>query len=221
MRKLIDRLFRSQRGFTLLEMTVVVTILALLTTIVAASVTGTSGEARTSGKDGDMKNTDTAVARFESVNPGTFPVSESSNPGTAIVGGDTNGDGIIIIFIDDTGISDGSLKPAGTEVTCAGAGRDASIDACFGSIDFAALLVPDFIKSAPQHGTFTAPDSIDITEGGNNTVDLTITGCTPAGETCEIHVDFAIDGSADDFFVWNVDKNNNVIVLKNDADYGK
>ena len=201
-------------------MTVVVTILALLTTIVAASVTGTAGSARESGKDGDMKNVDTAAARFESENPSTFPIdfiTGSTNPSEAIIGADADGDGVITIKID-TSAADGSNFPGSEEVVC-GTGSeaiDAALALCFGTIDFANDLVPDFLKSFPQHDG----DQVTMSTSSSTAADLTITSCTPNGETCEFHTDVNVVGG-DGLTVWNVDTNNNIVVLKSDADYGK
>ena len=167
-----------------------------------------------------MKNADTAVARFESVNPGTFPIdfiAGSTNPSVAIIGADSDGDGIITIKID-TSASDDSNFPGSEEVICGNSGVtiDEALALCFGTIDFANDLVPDFLKSFPQHDG----DQITFSTSGSTVADLIITGCTPNGETCEFHTDVNVVGG-DGLTVWNVDKNNNIVVLKTDADYGK
>ncbi len=150
----MKRLLKGSEGFTLVEMTVVIAIIAVLAALTLPAVTGVTTDTRSTSKLADNKQVDTAVTRFESDNPGDFPITEATN--TVDTVRDTDGDGIIKIAIDTSG---GALDvPAAitADVVC-GDDTEPTLDRalveCFGAIDLAGDLVPDPLKNFPDHST--------------------------------------------------------------------
>jgi general secretion pathway protein G len=68
-----DRMNRRQRGFTLIEIMVVVVILGLLATIVAPNVLGSAERARTRKAEADVTQIASAVRMWLLHNPGQLP----------------------------------------------------------------------------------------------------------------------------------------------------
>lgn len=217
----MGNIIKNNKGFTLMELMVVMAILAVLTSIVAGAVTGTVGTARTTSKDGDLKEVDTAVGRYEADN-GTFAVLTTGNPtGTANPLNDTNADGIIRVRVSTTAAD--PVKMVGMtniDRTCGGATltMKQALAECFGGIDFTVKLVPNYLKNLPKHYA----DKVTIGTGSLAVTgaDITITGVDVNNDTLELWLDEQIQ-TTDDLYVWNVDKNNKVLVLKSDALYGK
>ena len=89
----MKRLLKGSEGFTLVEMTVVIAIIAMLAALTLPAVTGVTTDTRSTSKLADNKQVDTAVTRFETDNPGDFPITEATNTVDTVV--DTDGDGII------------------------------------------------------------------------------------------------------------------------------
>jgi prepilin-type N-terminal cleavage/methylation domain-containing protein len=214
MGKVRHRSFARERGFTLLELTTVVTIVTLLATIIAVAASGATTSAKSSAKDGDLKDVETAVSRYEGDNTGSLPITESSTPTTGLA--DTNGDGVIRIKLDS-----GAVNPADfsvtEDVTCgSGSGTiAAAIDTCFGTIDFAGALVPGYLRGLPKH----AADVISFTIANSTTApDFTVTGADLKGNTIEVFSDAAVT-STDGLKAWNVDKDHNIFVLVADDSY--
>ena len=208
---------RDRRGFTLLELSVVAVILALLAAIVAPAVTGVAGTARQATKQGDMKDVDTGVGRYEADNPGTYPLRTGySTPTQAIV--DTDGDGVIKVKVDTSASDPSDWTGVTFDVTCGGPSVTSMANAlkdCFGAIDFT-KLVPNYVKNTPQYDD----KNVVVTFGASNGADLTITRANMNGDTLELYLDANIT-AGDGLYVWNVDKNNNPVVLVKEEDYGK
>ena len=116
------RMLRSQRGFTLMDLLVVVAVLAVLTAIVAAAVTGvkstgTDGQVKSTGTDGqvksDAKASQTAIDNFgnKSIKTGQFPdvaVSDGSHTYVDVVDAGTagTGDGANVILVRSDGLGE-------------------------------------------------------------------------------------------------------------------
>lgn len=215
----MSRLKRASKGFTLLELVVVVGILALITAIVATGVTGTVGSARTATKDGDMKNADTAVSRYESENTDRYPISGPSTNSTSTlptvaVAGQGSG-GTVTIYVETDASHD--FTPSTGDVECGSSGTTSVEEAladCFGNIDFS-LLVPTYVKNEPQH----ADDFVPTSAASTSTPAFTFDNCTLDGETCDVYLDTALGSGI--LKVWTVDKNNNIVVFKVDTEYGQ
>ena len=134
----MKRLEKASEGFTLVEMTVVIAIIAVLAALTLPAVTGVATDTRSTSKAADNKQVDTAVTRFEADNPGVFPITEATNTIDTVT--DADGDGIIKIAIDTSG---GALDvPAAiTEDVICGDNTEPTLNRalveCFGAIDFA------------------------------------------------------------------------------------
>lgn len=72
------KLMRRNRGFTLIEMLVVMAIIAILAAVVAASVAGTGPDTRAASKATDLDGVQQAVDRYEADNS-VFPY-ENAQP---------------------------------------------------------------------------------------------------------------------------------------------
>ncbi len=236
MLRTIRHMWKSESGFTLLEMGTVSVIIAALAAIVAVAVTGAAGDSRTSTKTADMKNVDTAVARYDNDNSAS-PITESTEPDTRIAG---QGSSDVIKIVFDTTVSDfgtGTL-PSGTGVvtcsTTATTSMAAAIDKCLGSVDFT-KLVPDFLAGNPKHATEDAEESdgtVVTYDNSLTTADASFVNCTASGVTCELYfADIGTDvtDNGDSTYtlatgsmnVWNVDKVLGLVTLKGNSDYGK
>jgi len=223
--KALKRFLRSRAGFTLVEMTVTVGVIAVAAAIVLPAVTGVTTTTRQTSHKADIKQLEQGVARYEADNPGQLPIQESTAPTQAV--DDTNGDKIIKIRINWSATDTTGTVPTDLDVTC-GTGSEslsAAVDKCFGSVDFT-KLIPNYLKSEPQHMDANVTATVDTTDndgvGDNNasTVDLKIDKCDLADDQCW----FYIDGTGDIktvMKVWNVDKNNKVLLIKESSQYGK
>lgn len=78
MRKFIDHSPRFQRGFTLVEILVVVSILGLLASLIFASYTRTQKTARDSERRNDLKQYQTALENYASNNNSLYPITGGS-----------------------------------------------------------------------------------------------------------------------------------------------
>jgi prepilin-type N-terminal cleavage/methylation domain-containing protein len=218
----LKQALKAQKGFTLVEMTVVIAIIAVLAALSLPAVTGLTTTSRGTSKTGDLKEVEQAVARYESTNPGSYPVSVV--PSTPVT--DANGDGFIDIHVTDFASSPGA---GAVDATCKDTAVADALANCFGSVTFSSL-VPEFIKSNPQHTTGTAANATATstsTPDGNlqgdndfSTVDLTIPDCDLAGRTCRFYIEESFD-LATVLKVWNVSQNGAVYIFKENAVYGK
>jgi general secretion pathway protein G len=68
MRKLWRKIFRSEKGFTLVELMIVIIILAVLTGIAVPSYMALRNRARESATESEMKNIATALELFQADN---------------------------------------------------------------------------------------------------------------------------------------------------------
>ncbi len=236
MLRTIRHMWKGESGFTLLEMGTVSVIIAALAAIVAVAVTGAAGDSRTSTKTADMKNVDTAVARYDNDNSAA-PIDESTEPDTRVAG---QGDSDVIKIVFDTTVSDfgtGSLPSGAGVVTCsttATTSMAAAVDDCLGTVDFG-LLIPDYLAGDPKHSDDDAKESdgsLVIYDDSLSTADVSFVNCTQSGETCELYfadigTDVTDNGdstytmAADALGVWNVDKVLGLVTLKGNSDYGK
>ena len=208
---------KGQKGFTLVEILIVIAVLAVLAAIVTPAVSGVVTSARSQGKGGDINSVDNGVTKYRADNS-ALPITGSTSPSKSVKDGDS--DSTVKVKVntsatDPTGfISDGSA-----DVVCGdGSGNmAASLVECFGALDFSGKLVPDYVKDDPKHPA----DAVTATADSDGaTADLAITGGDRDGNTVEFYLDASIV-SGDGLKVWNTDKDANILVLKNDADYGK
>ncbi|MBI4311834.1 MAG: prepilin-type N-terminal cleavage/methylation domain-containing protein [Chloroflexi bacterium] len=208
----------SQRGFTLVEVLIVVAVLAVLAAIVTPAVSGVISSARAQGKEGDIKNVETGVQRYSADNANALPITGTTEP-TASVAIVASTDNVIRVKVDTLATNPSDFTSLAADVTC-GSGTEVmtlALAQCFGALDFAGKLVPDYVKAAPKHAT----DAVTVLAADLVTgADLTLTGADSSKNTIEFYLDAAI-ASGDGLKVWNVDADSKIIVLKNDVDYGK
>ncbi|MEE8518440.1 MAG: prepilin-type N-terminal cleavage/methylation domain-containing protein [Dehalococcoidia bacterium] len=218
----LKRIGRSAEGFTLVEMTVVIAIIAVLAALALPAVTGVTTDTRSSAKVADQKQVETAVTRFDDANS-AFPILDA-DPTTAAV---TASAGVLKIVVVSSTDSGSNAFPTGSGVLTCGTTSltaTASLDACFGDIDFAGDLVPTFIKVAPKHPTDLVVNDLggDITGGSTKDVaDATFDNCNLAGDTCEFYLESGDNLSASDLNVWVIDSSKAVFTFKSDAKYGQ
>lgn len=75
----------SDSGFTLIELLIVIVVLGILAAIVIFSLTGVTGTSAVAACQTDAKTVETAVAAFESANPGTALAAQSSGSDSGLV----------------------------------------------------------------------------------------------------------------------------------------
>lgn len=81
--RIVKSLFRNSKGFTLIELMVVITIMSILAGIVVPQLTGTTTVGKGAAKSADLKSVDEAVQRFVSDEPaGKYPVDAGTLPTT-------------------------------------------------------------------------------------------------------------------------------------------
>lgn len=228
----IKRIGKAVRGFTLVEMTVVIAIIAVLASLALPAVTGVSTDTRDSSKSGDLSLVEQAVTRYQSDN-GTLPITQSTSPATFVK--DVNSDGDIIIRVDSSAANATGTYPT-ADVTCTSSSPVAdALATCLGTIDFANKLIPAYLKSLPKHGvgtvshvTATATSGTGIGDNDATTADYTITDCNRTGNTCKFYLDNGDSLLGGNLKVWNVTADSTsadavigVLVLREDLHYGK
>ncbi len=222
----LKRIGRSGEGFTLVEMTVVIAIIAVLAALALPAVTGVATDTRTTAKQGDQKQVETGVTRFDDQNA-AFPMLGSTDP----IDSESAVAGVLDIVVDTDETAGVVGFPSGTGVLVCGSDAGSvkrALDSCFANIDFttntATKLVPDYLKLAPQH-----PDELvsndngsDITgSGGEASADYTVLNCNLAGDTCEFYLHDTDNLSTADLNVWVLDGIKGVFTFKADAKYGQ
>ena len=221
--------FASSKGFTLLEVLIVVVILGVLAAIVLPAVAGQTTESRKQAKKADLKEVEKSVDRFDSEFD-SFPITESTDP-TKQVKDKSPKDDIIVIRIDSFGSStqadndptlDSLTDPL--DVTCTGTTVADAVDECFGSIDFDGL-VPDFITAEPEHdrediepttttGTAVGDTSLDV--------DFSIPNCNRGKDRCDFVLDDGDNLETEGLLgVWSVDRKRRAFAFKEDFQYGR
>jgi prepilin-type N-terminal cleavage/methylation domain-containing protein len=213
----LKQALKAQKGFTLVEMTVVIAIIAVLAALSLPAVTGLTTTSRGTSKIGDLKEVEQAMTRYESDNPGDFT---GSTPTVDVTDADQNG--TITILVPITGVVTTGTTPT-TDVTCAGTNTPDAIATCFGNIVFTSVI-PDYLKSYPQHyaDNITAGNNTGTGVGDDDitSADFTIPECDLAGNTCEFYL-----GNNEDLLaaldVWTVGTDNQVFIFKENAVYGQ
>lgn len=208
----------GQSGFTLMETIIVILVVAILAAVAFPAVRGFVASTRTQGKESDVKKVESGVQRYYIERQNALPITGSASPTNSLT--DVNADDILKVKVN-TSADDPPGFPAdgAVDVVCGdGSGTmQAALAQCFGPLDFAGKLVPDYVEAPPKHSADTVTATADDAGG---VADLTITGGNSAGARIEIYLDASI-ASTDGLKVWNVDKEARVIILKDDADYGK
>ncbi len=223
---LLKRLMKSEAGFTLVEMTVVVAIISALAALALPAVTGVTTDTRATSKLADQRQVEQAVTRFEDKNGGDFPILGSTDPFKTVSGTA----GVIKIAVNSNTIGGSGVLPSGVGVvTCGNGGISvlAAIEECFGNLDFitndGTKLVPDFIKIPPQHFNedVTHSDASPVFgDGDNATADLVIPNCNISGDTCEFYLEDTDNLTTTGLTVWAVDGLKTVFTFKLDEKYG-
>jgi prepilin-type N-terminal cleavage/methylation domain-containing protein len=209
---------KGQRGFTLVETIIVIVVLVILAAIAFPAVSGFVASTRTQGKESDIRKVESGVQRYFAEHENALPISGSASPTSSLT--DVDGDGILKVKVNT--IADdppGFPADGAVDMVCGdGSGTmQAALAQCFGALDFAGKLAPDYVKESPKH----AADAVTATADGDGaTADLSVTGGDSAGARVELYLDASI-AITDGLKVWNVDKAARVIILKGDADYGK
>lgn len=218
---------RAQRGFTLVEMTVVLAIIAVLAALALPAVTGVTTDSRGTGKGGDQKQVDQALLRYEDSNGGLFATATNTTDSdfTATFY-DADGDGFIKALINNEAVATSGTTPS-VDVTCGSSATNVadSLLTCLGNIKFG-VLVPTYISSTPKHAgekvKATATNSPDNNLTGDNdwaTADFYIENCDSNGATCQFFLEN--NDSLADLYVWALNKNNSAFTFKEDNVYGK
>ena len=139
-------LLRAQEGITLLEMTIVVFVLALLSTLVVGAVTGRSTESRDTAVINDLKEVQNAVDGFAAAHPAArYPTQDGCLPGE--------------IFIAETPIKDGACEkgpnPGPFNVNNSATWRAIIWERGFKTRDSppaTKTFTPHFLQQAAKHG---------------------------------------------------------------------
>ena len=227
----MQRILGSERGFTLIEVLLVVSIISIIAGMALPSVGGTIVEGRSTGKAGDLRQMTIAITRsFEDTR--SFPAVGGSLPPVTVR--DVDGDGIVRVSIDsntgDLGAGDaaGSL-PSNIDATCASASTDLAdaVAQCFVGVDVASVI--DFLDGRLEHV------GEDITLDDGTTPSFDDDQATPdwqggsvnlAGLGLWIYVvdDGGPSGTAfpsGTVSVWNITKDGKPWVLKSDTSFGR
>lgn len=154
----LRRLFKGQRGLSLMELTVVAAILAVLAALTAVAVTGTTTATKGVAKTNDEAEVSKAGSSFSGAHPFAYlPVTlgSSGSPreytvSEATSGNDLNDDGditdtaVIVYQIDFSACDAGAVETGGT---------------CSGD-----TFTPDYLKK-PKHANDSSTDAAGATIG--------------------------------------------------------
>ena len=164
-----SRLFRplqvdSERGFTLIEVLLVVSVISIIAGMALPNVSGTIVDGRGAGKAGDLRQMTVAITRSFEENR-SFPAAGGSLPPVAVR--DVDGDGIVRIAVD-SGVGDAAgLLPSEIDATCVSASTDLAdaVAQCFVGIDVASVI--DFLDGRFEH----VGEDITLDDGTTPTFD--------------------------------------------------
>ena len=117
MKRLYRHLHKEEKGFTLVELMVVIIILAVLTGIAVPSYLALRNRARIQATRSEMQNVATAIAIYEA-DRGSFPVATTMGAlATALEGSDTTGDDVYMANVPTEDAWDTSYNYTGTAGT--------------------------------------------------------------------------------------------------------
>lgn len=217
---------RLDAGFTLVEMTVVVAILAVIASMTVPSVRGLIFEGRGTGKAADLREMTVVAARYLG-SERSFPTPSGGLPPVDVA--DANDDGIVRVVIDTASADGDGIPPTGVDATCSTATTDiaVAISQCFVPVDFAKTR--EYIFNLPEHALEDVTDAAGAEarfDADPSTADLVASNISLNGETLEIFVldDGGAGGTAfpaGALKVWSVVADGRPWVIKSDIEYGR
>ena len=216
---------RSERGLTLVEMTVVVAIIAVIASMALPNVRGLIFDGRGTGKAADLREMTIGVARHLQEFR-TFPTSSGELPPVSVR--DFDHDGTVRLVIDTAAPDGDGVLPGNIDVTCTTATTvfaDA-VARCFLPVDFIKLRSINFNR--PQHASddvTTEDEEIPSFDSDLATVDFSASLIGRSLDDIEIFV--ADNGGSGTPFptgallVWNLTADAVPVALKSDRAYGR
>lgn len=219
-------LARSEAGLTLIEMTVVIAIIAVIASMALPSVRGLIFEGRSTGKAADLREMTITVSRYLH-SERAFPTDSGVGPPVDVQ--DANLDDVVRLVLDTANPDGGGTPPSGVDAMCLTASTDLAdaTSQCFLAIDFAKTR--EFIFNLPEHWQEDVLDEDGSTPRFDDdvaTADFTATAANLEGVTIEIYVldDGGPTGTpfpTGALRVWNIGDDGRPWALKSDDAYGK
>ena len=192
---------RGEKGFTLVELMVVLAILAVLAAIVFPAVTGTTTTSRESRQPIDINSVQTGVDRLNADDTDGSPWATDAS-----LTGVTTAWSAGALPVGSVAGSGNSTHPyIFTDDDIAGINWASSATKSDGST---ATLYPDYVRNEPGY----SGDTITVGASANSSTFTIVKG----GSTVYIKINNSTGGSLD-FDTWNLDKDGSAWVFK-DAD---